>query len=32
MYQVPMERSWEDDSNRTKYLKSPQIDLQGFVK
>ena len=25
MYIVPMERAWKDESNNTKYLKSPKI-------
>mgnify|MGYP006890250387 CR=1 FL=1 len=30
MYVVPIERHWKDDTNPTKYSKSPKIDLQGF--
>jgi len=27
MYVVPMERAWKDDSNHTKYSKSPKINV-----
>ena len=30
MYVVSMERAGKDDSNHTKYLNRPKIDLQGF--